>query len=173
MKKTIFLLGVSFLSLAGSSQTRFTVPVLSDIQKYQAASLQLNGAYLVQISFAKAQKVKIEQAALYFGDQLASTWNKPAGFDGLVQGILYMMVTLVPYGSVDITDQDRNSVTFLVTGLFPELREGGSVYGVTYPEYLKFWDIALSRLAGFFGAGYSQKDTDEGLKVTIRRKSPS
>lgn len=172
MKKILFILSVFLLSLAGGAQTRFTVPVLSDLQKYQAASLQLNGAYLVQISFAKAQKIKVEKAAGYFGDQLATTWNKPGGFDGLVQGILYMMVTLVPYGSVDITGQEGSSVTFLVTGLFPELKEGGSVYGVTYPEYLKFWDISLSRLAGSFGAEYFQKDTDDGLTVTIRRKSP-
>lgn len=172
MKKAIFLLGVCFFTLAVPAQTHYTVPALSDLQKYQAAALQLNGAYLIQISFAKAQNGNVEKAAKYFGDQLASTWNKPAGFDGLVQGIIYMMATLVPYGSVEITGQDSNSVTFLVTGLFPELREGGSVYGVTYPEYLKFWNIALSQLSGYLGAEYCQNDTDEGLRVVIRRKSP-
>jgi len=51
------------------------------------------------------------------------------------------------------------------------LKEGGSILNVTYEEYMKFWETAISRIADNMGAKYSQKDSDEGLIVTINRKA--
>ena len=164
----MFCMSMAFLP--GLTQTKYSVPKLTDIQNYQLAAIQLNSSYLIQISYAKAHKDKVEEAGKFLGDQLASTWNRSGGFQGLVQGVLYMMVTLVPYGSVEIIEQSPDSVVCVVAGLFPELKEGGSVYGVTYKEYLRFLDAALSRLAGKFNAEYTQNDTDEGLRLIIRKK---
>jgi len=173
MKRVVYILCISLFVLQGYSQTKYSVPRPTDIQKYQLAAIQLNSSYLIQISYARSHNNTVEEVGRFFGDQLATTWNSTGGFDGLVQGVLYMMVTLVPYGSVDIIVQSSDSVVCVVSGLFPELKEGGAVYGVTYQEYLRFWNAALSRLSEKFGAEYIQKDTDDGLKVTIRNKPPT
>jgi hypothetical protein len=173
MKKIIIIIVVSLFIHQGFSQTKYSVPRPTDIQKFQLAATQLNSSYLIQISCARSLNKEVEETGKFLGDQLASTWNRAGGFDGLVQGVMYIMITLVPYGSVDITDQSRDSVVFLVAGLLPELKEGGTFYGVTYQEYLRFWNSAFSRLSEKFGAEYIQKDTDDGLKVTIRKKPPT
>jgi len=170
MKFLLSALVVTFFSISVFPQGRYTVPGLTDLQKYQNAALEWNASSLIQISYAKSLGKSVEDAGRFMGDQLNVTWNKAGGFDGLVRGLLYMMVTLVPYGSVEITTQTYKGLVYKVTGLYPELREGGSIYNVSWDEYIKFWGTAFSRLAEKMGANYSQNDTDEGLVVTITKK---
>ncbi len=170
--KRSFIATISFLlTVASIAQGRFSVPELTDIQKYRIAAIQWNGSYLIQISYAKSLGKPPEDVAKFTADQLKPTLNKQGGYDGFVQGILYTMVSLVPYGSVEINEETPNALTFKVTGLYSDLREGGSIFNVTYEEYIKFWEIVNSGLADYMGAKYSQKDSDEGLIVTITRKS--
>lgn len=170
MNKLITLLCISWLTLPAFPQGKFTVPLLTDLQKYQNAALQLNASYLIQIYFAKSLGRTVEEVAIFFGDQVKSTWNPTGGYKGFVQGMLYTMVSLVPYGSVEITEQTENGLVFKVTGLYTELKEGGSIYHVTWEEYIKFLETAYSRVADYIGAKYSLKVTDEGLIVTIRKQ---
>ena len=171
MKRLLTVTLISLFTIAGIAQGKFTVPSPDALQKYQMASMELNGSYLIQISYAKSLGKSVEDVAIYVGDQYISTWNKQGGFDRFVQKILYMMVTLVPYGSVEITDQTDNKIVYKVSGLFSDLREGGSILNVTFEEYVKFWEIAISTMADSMGAKYSQEDSDEGLIVTITRKA--
>jgi hypothetical protein len=171
MKKLFTVTLISLFAIAGTAQDKFTVPFPDDFQKYQMASVELNGSYLIQISYAKSLGKSVEDVAVYVGDQYIATWNKQGGFDRFVQKILYMMVTMVPYGSVEITDQTDNKIIYKVSGLYSDLREGGSILDVTYEEYIKFWEVAISRMADSMGAKYSQEDSDEGLIVTITRQA--
>lgn len=170
MKKIIGILCLSMFTLVSVGQVKFSVPDLTDLQKYQNAELQLNSSYLIQISYAKSLGKPIEDVANFVGDQLKVIWNKETGYDSFVQGILYFMTSLVPYGSVEIIEQTDTGLKYIVTGLYSELKEGGSVFNVTYEEYIKFWEIAISRLGDSMGAKYSQKDTTEGLIGTIKKK---
>jgi hypothetical protein len=171
MKRLFIVTLISLLSISAISQSKFTVPSPTDLQKYQMTSVELNGSYLIQISYAKFLGKSIEEVAMYVGDQYIATWNKQGGLDRFVQRILYMMVSLVPNGSVEITDQTDNELTYKVTGFYSDLKEGGSILNVTYEEYMKFWEIAFSRLADNMGAKYSQVDSDQGLVVTVTRKA--
>lgn len=170
MKKLVAILCVSmFAALELEAQVKFTVPSLTDIQKYQIAAVQWNGSYLIQISYAKSLGKSVEDVATFVADQFKVTWNKSGGFEGFVRSMLYNMVSFVPNGSVEITEQSDKSIMYKVTGLYSDLREGGSIFNVTYREYVKFWEIVNSRLSDSMGAKYSQKDTSEGLIVTIER----
>jgi len=170
--KRFFTASISFLfAIASIAQSKFAVPELTDTQKYRIAAIQWNGSYLIQISYAKSLGKPPEDVAKFTADQLKPTLNKQAGYDGFVQGIIYTMVSMVPYGSVEITEETPDALTIKVTGLYTDLREGGSIFDVTYEEYIKFWEIVNSGLADYMGAKYSQKDSDEGLIVTITRKS--
>ena len=170
MKRLIAILCFFLLSMATFPQRKFIVPNLTDLQKYQNAALQWNGSYLIQISYTKSLGKSVEDIGRFVGDQFAITWNKSGGFDGFVHGMLYTMICLVPYGSVEIVEQTDNGLVYKVTGLYSDLREGGSIFNVTYEEYIKFLEVAFSKLADYMGAKYSQQDTDEGLIVTIREK---
>lgn len=170
MKKALSILCLSFLTTTVFGQALFSVPAPADLQKYKVAALHWNGAYLIQISYARSQGKPVEDVARFVGDQLLVEWKKENGYTGFVQGILYFMVSLVSNGSVAITEQTDNEIVYRVSGLYSDLREGGSVFDVTYNEYIKFLEIAFSRIADHMGAKYSQKDTDEGLIVTIRKK---
>ncbi len=169
MKRIIFFVCLFLLTLSSYTQTRFIVPPLTDLQKFQNAAIQWNGSFLTQISYAKSLGKSVEDVAGYVGDQLKVTWNKSGGYEGFVQGMFFMMLSLVPYGSVEIIDQTANSITFKVDGLYSELKEEGSMFNVTYTEYLRFLDKVISKVAAYMGADYSQKDTETGLIATIKR----
>ncbi len=169
MKKIITVTFVSLTTLLGFSQLNFKAPELTDQQKFRIASLNWNSSLLLQISFGKSLGRSVEDIAAFNGDQLKTAWNRQGGYNGFVNSILYTMVSLAPYGTVEITDQNDNRLVYKVTGLYSELREGGSIYGVTWDEYIKFLEITFSKVATYMGTGYSQKDTDEGLIVTVSK----
>lgn len=169
MKRIILLACTFFITLSSYTQARFIVPPLTDLQKFQNAAIQWNGSFLTQISYAKSLGKSIEDVACYVGDQQKVTWNKSGGYEGFVQGMFFMMLSMVPYGSVEITEQTANSITYKVSGLYSELKEEGSMFNVTYTEYLRFLDKVISRIAVYLGADYSQKDTEAGLIATIKK----
>lgn len=170
MKRSIALLTISLLAITAVSQGKFTVPSPTDLQKYHLAAYHWNGLYLIQISYAKSLGKPVADVARFTGDHLKGTWLKTGGFDSFVHGILNLMVSMVPYGSVEIIEQKDNELVCRVSGLYTELKEAGAIFNVTWKEYLKFLDIAISRQADYMGAKYSQKDTDEGLIVTLSKK---
>lgn len=173
MKRSIVILTVSLLVITAVAQGKFTVPSLTDIQKYQLAAYNLNGMYLIQISYAKSLGKPVADVARFTGEHLKGSWLKTGGFDSFVHGILNLMISMVPYGSVEIIEQKDNELVYKVTGLYSELREGGSIFNVTWEEYLNFLDIVISSQADYMGTKYSQKDTDEGLIVTLRKNKIS
>lgn len=170
MKRLIAILIVSLLAITVNAQGKFTVPSPTDMQKYHLAAYHWNGMYLIQISYAKSIGKSVEDVARFNGDHLKGTWLKEGGYERFVAGMLTLMVSLVPYGSVEIIEQKDNELVYKVSGLYTELKEAGEIFNVTWEEYLKFLDISISRQADYMGAKYSQKDTNEGLIVTISKK---
>lgn len=148
----------------------FTVPVLTDLQKYQTSASQWNYAYLLQIDFAKSLGKSLEDAAIFTGDQAKLSWNKEAGFVGFVKGMLHNFVCLSTQGIVEILEQNDHKVVFQVTKVYAQLREQGPIFNVTYEEYMKFWTIAIGRIGDYLGATYTQKEKADGIIVTIEKK---
>ena len=170
MKRFILILYFSLFMVTLNGQREFSVPQLTDLQKYQNAAIQWNGSWLMQISYAKSLGRSVGDVAGFVGEQIKVTFDNAAGFNGFVQGMLYTMVSLVPYGSVEIIHQTDNEIVYKVTGLYADLREGGSVFNVTWEDYLTFLQTIYTKAADYVGANYSQEDKDEGLIVTIRKK---
>ena len=170
MKRLILVVFVSLLAVTILAQGKFSIPALTDLQKYQNAAIQWNGSWLIQISYARSLGKSVEDVAGFAGEQLKVTYNKAGGFNGFVQNMLYTMVCLVPYGSVEIVEQTDYEIVYKVTGLIADLREGGSVFNVTWEDYLIFLETVYSKTADYLGAKYSQEDTDEGLIVAIKKK---
>ena len=170
MKRLIVILCFSLLAITAAAQEKFTSPTPSDRQKYLLAAYHWNGLYLIQISYAKSAGKSVADVARFTGDHLVGTWLKKGGFDSFANGMLNLMVSMAQYGSVEIIEQSDNKLTYKVTGFYSELKEAGSIFNVTYDEYLKFMEIVFSRQADYMGAKYSQKDSEEGLIVTVSKK---
>jgi len=170
MKKLIVFLCVSLFALTVIGQVKFTVPTPTDAQKYQSAAWQWNGAYIAWINYGKSLGKSVEDIGSSVGDILKLSWNKEAGFEGFVNVMLYVWVTFVPDGVVEILEQTDIKILFVIKNFNPPVKEGLIAYSVTFEEYLKFWDFAIAKLAEFMGSKYTQKNTEEGLVVTIEKR---
>ena len=169
MNRSVGIFLVLFISLTITAQNKFSVPILNDQQKYQNAALLLNGSFLIQISYGKSLGKSVEEIAIFAGDQLKSSWNKQGGFQGFVQNTLYMMLTIAPYGNIEILQQNDNEIRCIVKGLYGELKEGGTIFNVTYDEYIRFLGKMFSEIGDSMHADYSQNITDDGLIFIISK----
>lgn len=170
MKKLIVFLCVSLFALTVIAQGKFVVPTPTDLEKYQSSAWQWNGAYIILINYAKSLGKSVEDAGSSVGDIVKLTWNKDTGFDGFVNAMLFIWVTYVPAGTVEIMDQTEGKIKIMIKNFYPPLKETLADYNVTYEQYLKFLDIYVSKLAEYVGAAYTQKDTEGGLIVNIEKK---
>jgi len=170
MKRSLIILCFSVLTGTTLAQGQITVPSPSELQKYQLAASQWQSSALIQIAYAKSLGKSASDVAGFAADQMKDSWTNAGGYENFIQRILYLTVTLVSYGHIEIREQTEDEVVYLVTGLFSELKEEGSILDVSYREYLEYWGTIFSAQADYMGAEYNQKDTDEGLLVTIRKR---
>ncbi len=168
MKKLLVILCVSLFTASTFAQGKFIVPTPSDLQKYQDVAWQWNNAYILLVSQAKAMGKSAGDAGSFVGDMVKTTWNKEVGFDGFVNNILYIWVNFNAGGTVEISEQSDIKVIFLVKEFHP--KDALPLYNVTYKEYLQFFESFLSKVAEHMGSTYAQKDTEEGLIITMTKK---
>ncbi len=168
--KTFFLTTLILISIVSKpviAQEKFTVPNLTDFQKFQIASGFWKYAYCMMLSVAKASGKSIEEASNYVGEQ--NIVNKEIGFEGMVKIFLIHCVIFVPDGNVTIIEQTDKMIKVKLTNFFPELKNG-SISNVTYDEWVKSYDIALSKAVSSIGATSSFKDTPEGIIAIIQKQ---
>lgn len=170
MKKLIAFVCVSLIALAVVAQGKFVVPTPTDLEKYQSSAWQWNAAYIVLINYAKSLGKSAEDAGSSVADIVKLAWNKEIGYDGFVKSMLYNWVTFVPQGAVEIKEQSDQKIIFLVSNFYAPLKDALTVYDVTYEDYLKFLNNYILQIAEHLGLNYSQKNTEEGLFVTIEKK---
>ncbi len=170
MKKLIAILCVSLFAMMTFAQGKFTIPTPTDLQKYQSSAWQWNAAYIVLVSYAKSLGETVEDAGSYVGEIVKVSWNKEVGFDGFVNGMLYNWVIINPEGTVEILEQAEGKIVILVKNFYPSIQESLTLFNVTYKEYLNFFELCISKLAEYMGSTCTQKDTEEGLIVTIIKK---
>lgn len=170
MKKLITILFISLFAMGSVAQNKFIIPSPSDSQKLNNMIGQWNALLLNQISYAKSLGKTVEEVAAFTGDQFKTRWNKAAGYDGFVKHTLYSWVSILPSGGVEILEQSDNKIIIKGINSFPLLKQNGSIYNVTYEEYIKCLDIIQSKAAEYLGAKCSIKITDEGTITTIEKK---
>jgi hypothetical protein len=171
MKKIIAMLcGISLFASTVIAQGKFSVPDISEAEKLSNMTGQWGAMVVLYISYAKSTGKSVDDVAVYAGDQAKVTWDKAVGFEGLVHGMLYHFVSMVPQGKVSILEQTENRVVVNVKDLYPELKESGSIFKVTYGEFQKFWEIAIPRIAEYIGATASFRDAEDGFVVTLEKK---
>lgn len=170
MKKVVTILFMTIITTAINAQNKFSVPSLTDLQKYQSAAWQWHGAYIGWLCFGKSLGKSAEETGQAVGDILKRSWNSEIGFEGFANAMIYIWVTFVPDGIVEITEQSDKSILFAVRNFNPPVREALTAYDVTFEEYMKFWDAALNVLGEIIGSEYTQKQTGNDLVVSIKQR---
>jgi hypothetical protein len=97
-----------------------------------------------------------------------SPWNKEDGFQGWINGFLYMNVAVAR--NVEIMEQSENKILVRVSDIYPEFEQRGKMLGVTYEEFLKWHEIMFIEIFNNLDCHYSQINIDEGMKITIEKK---
>lgn len=170
MKRFLVIISAIILAAAINAQDKFSVPVLTDLQKYRSAAWQWHGAYVAWLSYGKSLGKTVDETGNDVGEILKKSWNKDIGFEGFANAMLFIWVTFVPDGLVEITHQTDNNVVFIVRNFNPPVKEALVAYNVTFEEYMKFWDAAIIILSDNVGMEYSQKVTENGFEVSIKHK---
>lgn len=171
MKRTLIILCFFVLTGTTLAQVQFAIPTPTDLQKYRLAASQWQSSALIQIAYAKSLGKSTSDMAAFAADQMKVSWINAGGYENFIQRILYLTITLVSNGHIEIIGQTEDEVVYIVTGFFSELKEEGSILDVSYGEYLEYWGTLFSTQADYMGAEFKQEDTDEGLLVTIRKKA--
>jgi len=169
MKKLLFI-PVLFIVTTLFSQETLVVPDLDCAHKHQFMTGQVNAVFIGSISYAKASGKTVEDVANYMGELFSKTWKKENGFNGLLKGILHNSVCFTPDGTVEILEQSGEMMKLKVTNFFPYLKKNGTYVGITYPEYLVFLRILMSKICDYMGADFVMEDTPEGMIWTIKKK---
>jgi len=170
MKRFFVITFALMLAAAINAQDKFTVPVLTDIQKYQSAAWQWQGAYIGWLAYGKSLGKTVDETGKDIGDILKKSWNKDIGFEEFANAMLFIWVTFVPDGVVAITQQSDNAIVFVIGNFNPPVKEAFTAYNVTFEEYMKLWDVVIAILGENVGLKYTQKLTENGLEVSIKQK---
>ena len=166
MKKSIFFSVMLLISSIAFAQTKFTVPELTDVQKLQTARTLGNNNIIAAINFAKSQGLTAAEYGEYEGKLFP--WNKEDGFEGWINGFLYMNVAVAR--NVEIMEQSENKILVRVSDIYPEFEQRGKMLGVTYEVFLKWYEIMFIEIFNNLDCHYSQVNIDEGMKITIEKK---
>lgn len=169
MKKLIVVLCGCMLVLSAWGQAKFTVPVPTDVQKYQTAVWQWHAAYILIISYAKSEGIPVEEAGSKVGEMALKTWSKETKFDDFVNGILRSFVISTFRGKVEIKSQSEENVELLVTGFYEPMESALKIYNITPAELSQFYEAYVSSMAVTFGINYTVKDTADGMVITISK----
>lgn len=169
MKKLLLIICTCLIAVSATAQEKFTVPSLTDQQKYNTAAWQWNGAYIIMIKYAKSLGKTVEEAAEAVGSLAASTWNREMTFDDLVKSMLYIYVVMNPAGKVEILEQSADKVIISITDFYKPLDQMLAEYKVTRSELSKFYEIYAGQIAAIIGAALITSETGEVMTVTVSK----
>jgi len=169
MKKLIITAALILFAGVAFGQGKFTVPELSFEQKHNRTNSQIPVFLAAGINFAKSQDVTPYEYGKELGKLFAPTWDKEAGFDGFVNGMIYISESSRTNddGPIMIKENDNGSVTIISP---PGVM---SKYGDTYAtseERYQCMNGILEQIADYMGCTFTREYTDQSFKTTIKKK---
>ena len=169
MNKLLFIPVLLLVTVSVSAQETFKVPEISDAAKYTSMVGQANALIANSINYAKSQGKTMEDIARFTGEQFKTSWNKEAGYNGFVNGVLYISTCFFPKAEIGILDQTEKSITYKVVS-DPEFLRGFPLLNVSIDEYLAYLKGVITVVGEYLGAEYMQEFKDSILYVTIKKK---
>lgn len=170
MKKSIFFIAAIFLTTGLCAQEKFSVPEVPVEQKHQNMVFQLNSIMTVSIHYAKTQGLTAAEYGTFIGEQFKYSWNKDAGFEGYVNGMLYNMSCFLADPGIEIVTNTAEKVKFKTRLMGAEIKQNEPVYGVTYKEYIDSFKAITSTIADYLGCKSELSYDEEWMYFTFSKK---
>ena len=170
MKKSIFFIAAIFLTTGLCAQEIFNVPEIPVEQKHQNMVGQFDAITTVGINYAKTQGLTAAEYGTFCGEQFKYSWNKDAGFEGLVKGALYNMSCFLSDPGIEITTNTAEKVKFKTRLVGTRIKNNEPVYGVTYKEYIDFLEAITSTVGDYLGCKSELSYDEEWMYFTISKK---
>lgn len=168
--KKLFTLVIAILFVNGLiAQTNFTVPERNAEQQYKRAVSMMHYQTTCAISHGKAMNKSVAETGKYFGDLYKSTWNAEGGFNDLVKWTIFNLNDFSE--KVEILSQSPEKVVVKVTNLNPAFKDQTEIYGVTFKEYVEFFQSSHNQIAEMMNGKILFKIlTENNLEVTFTKK---
>lgn len=168
MKKLAFIIIAILFAWATFAQNQFTVPERTAEQQHPRVTWIMHYDLNVALSYVKSTGKTVEEYAKYSGNLYKLTWQKEEGFEGFVKGTLLNLTDLS--GKVEILNQSDKKVTIKATGFYKYLQDKGTIYNVTYKDYIQFFEVSHKQIAKYLNSTISMKVIDDGVEVIIGKK---
>ncbi len=171
MKKFILFSAAMFLTIGLYAQQEFIVPEVPVSVKHQRMLFQMDAMLAVSINFAKTQGLTAAEYGSLIGEHFMYSWNKEAGFDGFVKGMLYNASCFLVDPGIEITTNTAEKVKFKTRLWGAYIKKNEPVYGVTYNECMDFLNAMSIKIGNYLGANYESSYDDEWMYYTITKKN--
>lgn len=169
MKLKIFTLILAVLFAgATSAQTTFSVPERTPEQQYKRAVSIMHYQMVCAINYGKAMNQSVAETGKYFGNLYKTTWNAEGGFNDLVKWTIFNLNDFS--GKVEIISQSTDKVVIKVTNLNEAFKNQQEIYGVTFKEYVEFYQSSHNPIAEMMKSKILFKIIPENnLEVTFKK----
>ena len=171
MKKIILFIAAIFLTMGLYAQEKFIVPEVPVSVKHQRMLFQFDAMLAVGINFAKTQGLTAAEYGSFVGEQFKYSWNKEAGFEGFVRGVLSQASYFVVDPGIEITINTAEEVKFKTRLWAASIKVNEPVHGVTYKEVMDFANAMYFKIGEYMGADYEGSYDDEWVYFTLTKKN--
>ncbi len=170
MKKLFLFVTAIFLITGLFAQEKFIVPEVAIEQKYQNMLSHIDFIVATSINYAKKQGLTATEYGTSVGEQFKHSWDRDAGFDDNVNGMLYNMACFMAEPDIEITTNTTEKVEFKTRLMGAIIKENEPVYGVTYKEYMNFWKAVIITIGDYLGAKSEISYDNEWMCFSYLRK---
>ena len=168
MKKLLLISIVLSLVCVVKAQTTFSVPTLTEEEKYNFSRMVLNNNILALISVAKDDGMTAEELGRRLGKKYP--WGEDATLEQFVNFTLRWLAS--NSDSVKISEQSNEEVVITVPHIYPRLENQGVIYGSSLEDLVAYYDGFVEEMLKPCGLRCNMTWGEEGLITVITVLAP-
>jgi len=172
MKKLLSLLFCFVLMGTVIAQDKYAIPEISVDKKLSRTYFQTWAMLAVSVDFAKSQGVMPYEYGKSIGEKFAPSWDKEAGFEGFVEGMIYNWecFKVDADGPMLVKEKDDGTIQIIYPiqiwkKYFPE-----AISYATFKEVMTCMQGMLEEIADYLSSEVKLKLTDESIIYEISKK---
>jgi len=166
MKKLSTIIFTALFVNLAFAQEKFVVPQLNNEQKKEVLYNHVIAYAVTGINFAKSQEVSPKEYGIYLGNLFKGFWNPNDGFEGFGNGIMYALAGIHPDNELQIVNQSEKMIQLKMKNIDLPFKSG-SMFGITFEEYLECSYGLISVLAKHMNVDFSHRMDGEWYIVTL------
>jgi hypothetical protein len=172
MRKLLVITALILFAGIAFGQEKFTVPDISPSEKHNRTNYQFWVMHAAGINFAKEQGISPYDYGKHIGNLFAPSWNKEAGFEGFVNGLIYNWENFKSDedGPMTIKENENGSVTIVypIKAWKKYLPDGNSL--ASFQESMESLRGIGEPIADYLGCTIILEIGQESILFTIDKK---